>query len=266
MEPLSTLLRPFDFVWRVLLSIWCWGIFASGVVVWSLTVFPIAVVLAWFHPPIRHRVTDATQATVALYVRLLPFIRVEVDARARTDATKVLVVNHQSFIDPLIVFAAEPRVRGPARGYLLRTPFLRTYLEFAGFYVSDRGAPAPLEHMRQSAEEAMAAGGSLLFYPEGTRSKTGEMDRFLGGAFRLAEEYDLCIQPVVVEGLDRAFPSGSAIVRTRWRFPVRVRYLAPILPPFGEGPQRNVVRTLADRVQSSMADELQKMRSERYNA
>lgn len=257
--------RVFDTAWRALSTVWCWSIFALGAIVWTIVVFPPVALIARFRPGIRARVTDAMQAAVRVYVRLLPFIRVEIDDAERSSvATKVLVVNHQSFLDPLILLAAERRIRGPARGYLLRTPFLRTYLEFAGFYVSDRGRPAPLDDMRRAAEEAISCGGSLLFYPEGTRSKTGEVDRFGGGAFRVADDFGLVVQPVVVEGLDRAYPSGSLLVRTRWRFAVQVRYLPPIAPPFGTGPQRAVVRSLADRVRGQMVAELQTMRSERY--
>lgn len=251
-----------DYAWRVAITIWSWSIFASGVLLWSIVVLPVMAGVAFFFPATRHRLTDATQRAIGLFVRLLPFIRIEVDDRRRlASGCRVVVANHQSFLDPLIVFSVEPRVRGPARGYLFRTPFLRSYLRFAGFYVSDRGQPAPLEKMRRAAEDVLACGGSLLFYPEGTRSKTGELDEFGMGAFRVAQEFGLPIQPIVVEGLDRAYPSGSLVVKTRWRAPVRVRYLDAVLPPFGDGPQRQVVRALARRVRTQMADELHEMRT-----
>ena len=54
----------------------------------------------------------------------------------------VLVANHQSFLDPILLMGIEPRLSGPARGYLMRTPFLRTILRTAGFYEAESGAPA----------------------------------------------------------------------------------------------------------------------------
>jgi 1-acyl-sn-glycerol-3-phosphate acyltransferase len=263
-DAVKTVAGWLDRGWRVLITAFSWSIFGSGVVVWAVAVLPVMAGVAFLFPAARHRVTDVTQRAIALFVRLLPFVRIEVDARRRlASGSKVVVVNHQSFLDPLIVFSVEPRVRGPARGYLFRTPFLRSYLRFAGFYVSDRGHPAPLEKMRCAAEDVLECGGSLLFYPEGTRSRTGELDEFGVGAFRVAYEYGLPIQPIVVEGLDRAYPSGSIVVKTRWRSRVRVRYLDPISPPFGEGPQRQVVRALALLVRAKMAEELQEMRDSR---
>jgi 1-acyl-sn-glycerol-3-phosphate acyltransferase len=258
----SPVRRLLDLAWRVLITVFTWSIFASGVFVWSIVVLPVMAGVAFFFPATRHRLTDATQRAIGLFVRLLPFIRIELDDRRRlASGCRVVVANHQSFLDPLIIFSVERRVRGPARGYLFRTPFLRSYLRFAGFYVSDRGRPAPLEKMRRAAEDVLACGGSLLFYPEGTRSKTGELSEFGMGAFRVAQEFGLPIQPIVVEGLDRAYPSGALVVRTRWRAPVRVRYLDPVLPPFGDGPQRQVVRALAGRIRAQMEEELHAMRA-----
>ena len=50
------------------------------------------------------------------------------------------------------------------------------------------------------------------------------------------------------------------------RYPVQVRYLDPIKPPYGEGSQRRVVRELAQRVRLSMVEELKRLRSERESA
>jgi hypothetical protein len=71
---------------------------------------------------------------------------------------------------------------------------------------------------------------------------------------------------VVSDGLQRVFPPGSLIVQTLGRYPVKVRYLDPIQPPYGEGSQRRVVRELAQRVRLSMVEELKRLRSERESA
>ena len=83
------------------------------------------------------------------------------------------------------------------------------------------------------------------------------------GAFRMAVEYKLPIQPVVIDGLDRVLPSKGLLVKTRSRYLVQVRYLDPIEPPYGEGPQRRVVRELGRRVRLAMVDELDRLRRER---
>ena len=78
----------------------------------------------------------------------------------------------------------------------------------------------------------------------------------------MAVEFQLPIQPVVSDGLNRYLPPGSLILQARRPTPVQVRYLDPIEPPYGDGPQRRVVRDLAQRVRLSMVEELRALRKE----
>jgi 1-acyl-sn-glycerol-3-phosphate acyltransferase len=78
----------------------------------------------------------------------------------------------------------------------------------------------------------------------------------------MAVEYQLPIQPVVTDGLHRVFPPGSLILKRRGKNPVRVRYLDPIEPPFGEDSRRRVVRELSQRARASMVEELSRIRLE----
>ena len=250
-----------DLLIRALVSAWGYFVFASGCVVWGLLGIPLALLLSRFWPGIRDWFSDGTQLLLGAYIRRLPFVELSVDrSRRLPDGTRVLVSNHQSFLDPIVMLSLEPRLSGPARGYMFRVPIISSALKLGRFFLSDSGEPAPLELMRQGVQEAIDRGGSLLFYPEGTRSRTGEIGAFHHGAFRMAVEYGLPIQPVVTDGMNRVFPPGSLLLQKRGRNPVRVRYLDPIEPPYGEGSQRRVVRELSQRVRSSMVEELRRLR------
>ena len=252
------------FTSRALITIWCYFFFVLGSLLWGVLIIPLTIVLSRFWPKARDLFTDCTQAALGIFIRLLPFMKLSVDrSRRLCDGSRVLVVNHQSWLDPIVMLSLEHRLSGPARGYLFRTPIIRSVLKLGRFYLSDGGQPAPLDRMRQGAEEALDHRGTLLFYPEGTRTKTGAIGDFHLGAFRMAVEYKLPIQPVVIDGLDQVFPPGSVIVQTQGKYLVRVRYLDPVEPPYGEGPQRRVVRELAQQVRLSMIDELARLRTER---
>ncbi len=239
-----------------------WGVFALGCAVWAVLVVPLALAAAPFRPAARERFLDLTRAALRLYVRILPFMRVEVEGLERRGRRPyVLVVNHQSRLDPLVMWSLEPRMSGPARRYLMRTPALGSVLRLAGFYEAEVGEPAPLERMRSSGAQVRASGGALLFFPEGTRSKDGQIAAFRRGAFRLAVDDGLPIQPVVIEGLDDVLPPQTWIPCKRWRYPVRVSYLPAFEPPFGEGPRRSLVRGLADQVRAAMVEEIERLRA-----
>ncbi len=257
----------FDPLSRALVTIWCYFFFISGSILWGGLVIPLTLALSRFWPKVRDRFNDCTRAAISLFVKLLPFLKLSVErSRGLLDGPRVLVLNHQSWLDPIVMFSLERRLSGPAQGYLFRTPVMGSVLRLGRFYLSERAEPAPLNRMRQGVQEALDCRGTLLFFPEGTRTKTGEIGSFHLGAFRMAVEYGLPIQPVVIDGLHRVFPAGSLIVKTQGRYLVKLRYLDPVEPPYGEGLQRRVVRELAQQVRLSMVEELDRLRTERESA
>jgi 1-acyl-sn-glycerol-3-phosphate acyltransferase len=252
---------------RVAVTCWCYFFFISGSILWGVLVIPLTLLLSGFWPGVRDHFNDFTRAAIRMFVRLLPFLELSVDrSRGLPGGCRVLVLNHQSWLDPVVMLSLERRLSGPARGYLFRTPVVRSVLKLGRFYLSDSGEPALLDHMRQGVQEALDHRGTLLFFPEGTRTKTGEIGRFHMGAFRMAVEYKLPIQPVVIDGLYRVFPPGSLIVKTQGRYLVKVRYLDPIEPPSAGDSQRRVVRELAQQVRLSMVEGLNRLRAERAAA
>lgn len=256
-----------DLLIRALVTAWGYFVFAVGSILWGLLGIPIALLLGRFWPGAHDRFGDGTQFLLATYIKRLPFIQLDVDrSRRLAGGSCVLVSNHQSFLDPIVMLSLEPRLSGPARGYMFRVPVVRSVLKLGRFFLSDSGEPAPLDRMRQGVQEALDRSGTLLFYPEGTRTRTGEIGPFHHGAFRMAVEYGLPIQPVVTDGLHRVLPPGSLILKRRGKNPVRIRYLDPLQPPYGEEPQRRAVRELAGRVRDSMVEELTRLRGERESA
>jgi len=253
---------------RVLVTVWGYFVFILGCIVWGGLGIPLTLVLSRFRPSIRDRFNDGTQLVLGAYIKRLPFIKLDVDRSRRisSDGSLVLVMNHQSFLDPIVMLSLEPRLSGPARGYMFRVPIVRSVLKLGRFFLSDSGEPAPLDRMREGVQEALDRRGKLLFFPEGSRTRTGEIGDFHHGAFRMAVEFQLPIQPVVTDGLHRVLPPGSLILQVRERHPVQVRYLDPIEPPYGDGPQRRVVRDLAQQVRLSMFEELKALRREREAA
>lgn len=219
--------------------------------------------LALVWPGAREAYAALTHRCLAAYVLHLPFVRFVVEGtETRLAGPRILVVNHQSRLDSPLLMGLEPGLVGPVRSYMLRVPILGGVIRLLGFFDADAQL-ATFKAMDRAAGQLRARGGGLLVYPEGTRSATGEIGRFHRGAFRVAVDHDLPIQPVVIEGMDAVLPPGRAIPPVRGRYPVRIRYLPPLHPPYGAGPRREVVRRLAERVRGLMVAELETLRAER---
>lgn len=251
-----------DWTGRALGTGFGWVLFLLGCAVWGLVIIPFSLLMMRFQPAFRERFRAFTQRALRAYVQLLPFLRVEPSGpRMRGGEPCLFVVNHQSWLDPIVMIGLEPGLRGPARAYMFRVPVVRSFLKLAGFFEAEAGEPAPMGRMRQGVSDAASHAGALLFFPEGTRSKDGEIGAFRLGAFRLAVDHALPIQPVVIDGLDRVLPPGTIVARRGGRYPVRVGYLPLVHPPPG-GPQRRAaVRELGRTVRASMVAELERLRA-----
>jgi len=241
-----------------------WIAFVLLVLVWGALVVPATLLLARRWPGVRERFASLTAGAIGLYLRALPFLRFRVEgAERRLRGGRIVVANHASRLDSPLLIAIEPGLAGPVRGYMLRVPGVGGVIRLLGFFDADAGEAASFDALQRAAAHARAHGAGLLFYPEGTRSRDGEIGSFRRGAFRAAVDHGLPLQPVLIDGLDAVLPPGSVIAQKDRSHLVRVRYLEPLRPPYDEGPRRDVVRALAERVRRDMQAELARMRTER---
>jgi 1-acyl-sn-glycerol-3-phosphate acyltransferase len=113
------------------------------------------------------------------------------------DASYIFASNHQSIYDIPIVFASLPRqLRIIAKASLGKFPFLGWHLRWTGHLLVDRERPGPgiLKKMARLVRD----GASLIVFPEGTRSRDGQVAAFKGGMFLLAIDAGMPIVPVSV--------------------------------------------------------------------
>jgi 1-acyl-sn-glycerol-3-phosphate acyltransferase len=127
----------------------------------------------------------------------------------------VVVSNHLSNFDIPAHFVALPvPIRFLAKKELYKIPVFGTALRAIGIIEVDRQAGARAhEQINEQAAAAVERGHSLLVYAEGTRSRSGELRPFKGGAFAIAVGSTLPILPVTVHGGHEAWPPGTKIVR-----------------------------------------------------
>ena len=135
------------------------------------------------------------------------------------DCPCVLVSNHRSDFDPLAMLAV---LRGRGLIYIskeenFRLPLAGNYIRQAGFLAIDReNGMKAMRTLKQAAGRLRDEGLDVGIYPEGTRSKTGELLDFKSGAFYLAKKADAPIAVMTTQGTERIgknFPLHSTAVR-----------------------------------------------------
>jgi 1-acyl-sn-glycerol-3-phosphate acyltransferase len=135
----------------------------------------------------------------------------------------VVVANHPSMLDALLLVSLLPNAVCIMKPSLLRIPGLSGLARRAG-YIPHGAAPALLER----AEAALAAGSSIIIFPEGTRSKPGSLGTFQRGAVRIALQAGVPIEAIALE----MSPVVLGRARPWWRAPSTVvRYHATRLTP-----------------------------------
>jgi 1-acyl-sn-glycerol-3-phosphate acyltransferase len=119
----------------------------------------------------------------------------------------VFVPNHQSHLDILLLLAELPgRTRFAAKRELWRHPVMAAILDTLGMVPIDRERP---EGAVDLLNRAAASGDSFVIFPEGTRSRDGQLLPFKKGAFVLAIAAGLPVVPVTMRGTRRLMPRGS---------------------------------------------------------
>lgn len=132
------------------------------------------------------------------------------------DGSYVFVANHLSYMDTPVVLANIPvQFRFLAKRGLFQIPLLGTHLARAGHIPVPRDdARAAVKTMTAAAQIIRERGVSLLIFPEGGRSHTGELDGFKEGAAYIAIRAGVPLVPIALIGTREILPYGSAHVRS----------------------------------------------------
>jgi 1-acyl-sn-glycerol-3-phosphate acyltransferase len=143
-------------------------------------------------------------------------IRYRVVGRERIpgDRAVVFCANHQSNVDPPVLFRAlHRRLHILFKAELRKIPVLGYAFEVGGFVAVARDNRAASMASIEQAARSIQSGNSFLIFPEGTRSKTNELLPFKKGGFIMALKAQAPIVPVAVTGGRAAMRKGSAIIR-----------------------------------------------------
>jgi 1-acyl-sn-glycerol-3-phosphate acyltransferase len=137
----------------------------------------------------------------------------------------VFVANHQGAFDIFLIYGFLGRnFKWMMKKSLRKIPFVGKACESAGHIFVDRSAPKSLLTSIRQAEVSLQNGISLVVFPEGSRSYTGEMGAFKKGAFQLADDLQLAVVPVTINGSFEVLPRTRKLVN-------RHRMILTIHPP-----------------------------------
>jgi 1-acyl-sn-glycerol-3-phosphate acyltransferase len=208
----------------------CFWIFLA---VSSVLLFPVAVLIWVTTAPFDRKRVVLHRFTCfwgSLYTWLNPAWPVQVTGREkiRSNVAYVMVANHQSLLDILVLFRLFAHFKWVSKIENFRIPFIGWNMSLNGYIKLRRGDRASIVSMMRSCEQALADGNSIMMFPEGTRSKDGRLRDFKPGAFALAQRMAVPLLPIVLEGTGNALPKRGFVLQGRHE--IRIRVLDEIAP------------------------------------
>jgi 1-acyl-sn-glycerol-3-phosphate acyltransferase len=159
---------------------------------------------------------------------LTPVWRFSIDGDVPADISHrgyVVIANHESTADPFLLSWLPWDMRWVAKEELFRLPLIGWLMRLSGDIPLRRGARDSVTRMMGECSRTLAGGLPVMMFPEGTRSRDGELLPFKDGAFELAIESQVPVLPVALAGTRECRPKGS-----RWfgRARAHARVLQPI--------------------------------------
>lgn len=189
------------------------------------------------------------------YLLFLP-VHVEGCEKLHRHTSYVFVPNHQGAFDIFLVYGFLNRpFKWMMKKSLRKIPLVGKACESADHIFVDRSGPHAVQSTIRKAESVLVDGVSLVVFPEGARTYTGRMGSFKRGAFQLADDLQLPVVPVTINGSFDILPrTGHWIHRHRLTMTIH----DPI-PPHGQGAE-NIKATMTEAyaaVQSALPKERQ---------
>lgn len=174
------------------------------------------------------------------------FLLIPVEVRGREKihqkTSYIFVPNHQGSFDIFLVYGFLGRnFKWMMKKSLRKLPFVGKACESAGHIFVDRSGPKKIIETIEQAKRSLKNGVSLVVFPEGARTFTGHMGYFKKGAFQLADDLQLAVVPVTIDGSFDILPrKGKWIHRHRMILTIH----EPILPK--EKGMKNIKSTMEE--------------------
>lgn len=165
----------------------------------------------------------------------------------------IFMSNHQGYYDIPIFLKLNKTLRWVSKKEVLRMVIVGQVLFMRGDVLVDRGNGASAKHMIETCKKNLDMGVGMVIYPEGTRTKNGDIGPFKAGGFLMAKQCGYPIVPSVIVGnwgcfKDRKVAHGH-------------KFILRILPPItAEEIERTDTKTLMAKTEEMINREYEKIR------
>ena len=219
----------------------------------------LAIVRVFDRDPAVYRTGRWFRRLGATMTRVNPLWKIQIEGADQVKNPRlpyVVVCNHQSLADIPVISRLPWEMKWVAKEELFKLPLVGWMLKLAGDIAVQRGDKRSRAKVIIDANNYLKKNCSVMFFPEGTRSRDGSVGAFNVGASALAIKAGVPVLPLAINGTSNALPKGG------WRFtnpgPIQLRVFPPIPT---DGYQKSQAPELCDRVRQDIVDQLDEWRA-----
>lgn len=214
--------EPYNFI-NLILSIFSFGYFFFGSIILSM----IGFILVHILPGNLKKRKYLFHILLSAFVKSLVYVMFNVKKHIidlpsnQFDKPSILIANHSSVLDILALIMLNPKVILITNKWVWHSPVFGWLVRMVDYQYLAEGIDSSINSIRDRIQE----GYSIVIFPEGTRSKDGQIGRFHKGAFYLAEQLNLDIQPVLIHGSNDLVTKGHFYLKNG---PLMLKFLTRI--------------------------------------
>ncbi|MEX0600791.1 MAG: lysophospholipid acyltransferase family protein [Rhodothermales bacterium] len=231
-------------------SAWTWFAVSILIVAWLPL---LAVVRLFDRDPAHYRTGWWFRRLGCMLTKVNPTWHITISGYDVSEPRRpfVVVSNHQSLADIPVISCLPWEMKWVAKAELFHIPIVGWLMRLAGDIVLDRGDSRSGARALMTARQYLRARCSVMFFPEGTRSRHGGLRSFSEGPFRLAIKEQVPVLPLVIDGTRDALPKHS------WMFGGSTQVRLTVLPPVPtDGLTGSDAASLTDTVRKRIAEQL----------
>jgi 1-acyl-sn-glycerol-3-phosphate acyltransferase len=233
---------------RTVLSIWGWFVVGVSVLVFTPAVAIVRLVTMPFDKG-AYAAGYVFRKVVIPASKLNPLWTFHTSGELPDDMRRpyVVVANHESFVDMILISHLPTEMKWLSKIEILKIPFLGWMMRCARDIPLVRGDAKSSVAALAECRERLSCNVSVMIFPEGSRSKTGDLNPFQAGAFKLAIEGQYPILPMAVHG------TRDALRKNDWRQGRAVAEVRVLEPVPTEGLTTDDLPELRDRVRTMIS-------------
>jgi 1-acyl-sn-glycerol-3-phosphate acyltransferase len=197
----------------------------------------------------------------ALARLLIPRTKFKIPHEVREIHSSIVVCNHLSYLDPILLVSLFQRQRTIVKHTFFHVPIFGWFLKNYGYISSDASdmiGPAMINNL-ESIKEHLASGGNLFVFPEGTRSRDGNLAPFNKGVFTIANYCNAPLQLIFIDGTNKLFQPGHFLFNTRNFNEIQLELIGSLEPDY-KGNNFSI-SAVADQARSLFEEKITKTKS-----